>query len=246
MSVDYIHRIECSGALPPNEYFTKLPAVRALMAEPLRFTAPVTFLAGENGMGKSTLIEAIAVAFGLNPEGGSRNFNFATNESHSSLHSFLRLIKRDFPKDAYFLRAESLYNVASWIDELDKIPAVAEPIIQGYGGVSLHAQSHGESFLHLVQHRLRGQGLYIWDEPEAALSPMRQLTLLSEIHRLVQADSQLIIATHSPILMAYPDAAIWWLSEQGIRSVSYEQTEHYKVTRGFLEAPERMMRYLLN
>lgn len=243
--VGYIHRISVHRSLPQNAYFARLPAVKALVREPLTLTKPVTFLVGENGMGKSTLTEAVAVAFGLNPEGGSRNFNFSTNASHSELHRYIRLVRTAYPKDSFFLRAESLYTMASHIDELDEQPAAAPPVIAGYGGVSLHRQSHGESFLSLVSHRLGGNGMYIWDEPEAALSPMRQLTLLCEIHRLVTAHSQLLIATHSPILMAYPDAEILQLSKEGIRSVSLRQTEHYTVTKQFLENPEGMLRYLL-
>ncbi len=231
--------------MPKNAYFSHLPAVQALAERPLVLDAPVTFLVGENGMGKSTLIEAIAVAYGLNPEGGSRNFRFATNASHSDLHQFLSIRRNAYPKDSYFLRAESFYNVASHIDELDRQPAAAPPIIEGYGGISLHHQSHGESFLSLVQNRLGGNGLYLWDEPEAALSPMRLLTLLLEIKRLVNAHSQLIIATHSPILMAFPNAEILQLSENGIHTVSYEQTEHYQVTKQFLNEPKRMLHHLL-
>ena len=155
------------------------------------------------------------------------------------------MVRRAYPKDGYFLRAESLYNVATNIEELDRQPAFSPPLVESYGGKSLHHQSHGESFLSLVQNRLGGSGLYLFDEPEAALSPMRQLTLLSEIDRLVKSGSQLLIATHSPILMAYPGACILELSQQGIRRVEYRETEHYRVTREFLENPERMVHYLL-
>ena len=201
---------------------------------------------GENGTGKSTLLEAVAVACGFNPEGGSRNFNFSTNATHSELHKCLRVVRRAYPKDGYFLRAESLYNVATNIEELDRMPGFLPPLVDSYGGKSLHHQSHGESFLSLVQNRLGGNGLYLFDEPEAALSPMRQLTLLSEIDRLVKSGSQLLIATHSPILMAYPGACILELSERGIHRVEYRETEHYRVTREFLENPERMVHYLLD
>ena len=241
----YIHTITIDRPLPKDAYFSHLPAVKALAETPLTFTAPITFLVGENGMGKSTLTEAIAVAYGLNPEGGSRNFRFTTNASHSDLHNYIGIRKGELPKDSFFLRAESLYNVASHIDALDRQPAAAPPIIGGYGGISLHKQSHGESFLSLVQNRLGGQGLYIWDEPEAALSPMRLLTLLCEMKRLVHADSQLIIATHSPILMAFPGAEILELTPNGIRSISFDQTEHYRVTKQFIDDPKRMIHYLL-
>jgi predicted ATPase len=243
--VGYIHTITIDRPLPADAYFTHLPAVKALVDHPLTLTTPVTFLVGENGMGKSTLTEAIAVAFGLNPEGGSRNFRFTTNASHSGLHQYLGIRKTAYPKDSFFLRAESFYNVASHIDALDKQPAAAPPIIEAYGGLSLHRQSHGESFLSLVQNRLGGEGMYIWDEPEAALSPMRLMTLLCEMKRLVEGNSQLIIATHSPILMAFPGAEILELSADGIRSVSLEQTEHYQVTKQFISDPQRMLHYLL-
>ena len=242
---NYIHTVFIEKPLPNDAYFAHLPAVKALAQRPLTLTAPVTFLVGENGMGKSTLIEAIAVAFGLNPEGGSRNFRFTTTSSHSELHGYIGLRKGGIPNDSYFLRAESFYNVASHIDELDRQPAAAPPIIGGYGGVSLHKQSHGESFLSLVQNRLGGQGLYIWDEPEAALSPMRLLTLLCEMKRLTDGGSQLIVATHSPILMAFPHAEIWQLTHEGMERVEYRQTEHYRVTKQFIDDPNRLIHHLL-
>ncbi len=241
----YIQTVSIEQPLPREEYFSHLPAIQAIKEQPLSFSRPVTFLVGENGTGKSTLIEAIAVAYGLNPEGGSRNFHFSTNDSHSRLHNYLTLKKGAFPKDSYFLRAESLYNVASNIDALDEQPAFSLPIIEGYGGVSLHRQSHGESFLSLVQNRLGGNGMYIWDEPEAALSPMRLLTLLCEMKRLVDAHSQLLIATHSPILMAFPHAQILALTPNGIEETALEQTEHYAITKQFLNHPEQMLRHLL-
>ena len=247
MSVGYLNEIVFEGNLPEHSYLQKLPVVQHLCAHPrLAFDANVTILVGENGTGKSTLLEAIAVACGFNPEGGSRNFKFSTNDTHSALHQSLRVVRRAYPKDGYFLRAESLYNVATNLEQLDRQPAFSRKLTESYGGKSLHHQSHGESFLSLVQNRLGGQGLYLFDEPEAALSPMRQLTLLSEIDRLVKAGSQLIIATHSPMLMAYPGACIYELSEQGIAKVAYKDTEHYRMTKQFLENPERMMKYLLD
>ena len=153
--------------------------------------------------------------------------------------------KRKYAADGFFLRAESFYNVAFYIDGLDKQPAAAPPIIGGYGGTSLHHQSHGESFLALVQHRFGGNGVYILDEPEAALSPMRLMTLLIEMDRLVKHDSQFIIATHSPILMAFPEAEIYEFSEQGIDRVRYEDTEHYRVTKQFMIDHKRIVHQLL-
>lgn len=206
---------------------------------------PVTFLVGENGSGKSTLLEAIAVSCGFNAEGGTRNFTFSTRATHSELGEYITVAKRRYPRDGFFLRAESFYNVATNIDEMDEEPSFSPRLIDSYGGVSLHSQSHGESFLALVQNRFGGEGLYLLDEPEAALSPTRQLTLLGEMHQLVERNSQFIIATHSPILMAYPGARIYELSENGIASVEYRETEHYQLTLRFLENPERMLRYLL-
>lgn len=242
----YLNKILLQRPIDRDSYLHELPAVRALQESgELSFPAPVTFLVGENGTGKSTLLEAIAVACGFNPEGGTKNFTFSTHQSHSDLYKALSPSRLRRERDGFFLRAESFYNVATNIDELDNAPGWDPPVIQSYGGVSLHQQSHGESFLALVQNRFGGQGLYLLDEPEAALSPARQLTLLAEIHQLISNDSQFIIATHSPILMAYPDAHIWQLSADGIESVSYEETEHYQLTRRFLENPRRYLEYLL-
>ncbi len=236
--MNYIKSLFLHKAPLPTSYLNDLPVVQYLAGgAELHFDAPVTFLVGENGTGKSTLIEAIAVAYGFNPEGGSRNFNFSTNESHSMLWQCLTLSKTLPAKDGFFLRAESVYNLASNIDEIH--------VADNYGGVSLHAQSHGESFLSIVQHRFRGEGLYILDEPEAALSPQRLMTLLVEIDRLVKSESQLIIATHSPILMAYPHADTLQLNDSGITRVNYKDTEHYKVTKMFIDCPEKMLKLLL-
>jgi predicted ATPase len=221
-----------------------LPAIAAL--ERIDLHPQVSFFVGENGSGKSTLLEAIAVSLGFNAEGGSKNFNFSTRRSHSELHEYLRIakgIKR--PRDGYFLRAESFFNVATEIEHLDAEPSFGPPAIDSYGGRSLHEQSHGESFLALMMERFGGQGLYILDEPEAALSPQRQLAVLSRIHDLALDGSQFIIATHSPILMAYPDASIFQCSSAGIAQVAYEDTEHFQITRDFLANPARMLRILL-
>lgn len=248
MAAHYIKKILLYREDVPNfdEYPFIIPAVRHLDTLPLH--PKVTFLTGENGTGKSTLLEAIAVNAGLNPEGGSRNFNFATRASHSDLHKYIELdmgsgIPR--PRDWYYLRAESFFNVATEIENLDAIESDAPSIIRSYGGVSLHEQSHGESFLALLVNRFYGDGVYLLDEPEAALSPVKQMSVLSIIHNLVKQRSQFIIATHSPIIMAYPDAAIYHLSEDGIEEVEYRETEHYNLTRDFLNNPERMLRLLL-
>lgn len=226
-----------------EEYPFAIPAIGKL--DVLRFEQPVTFFVGENGSGKSTLLEAIAVRARLNPEGGSRNFNFATRASHSRLGDCIRLVRSPRRvRDAYFLRAESYFNVATHIERLDE-GAGGPPIISSYGGRSLHEQSHGESFFALFLKRLRGKGLYLFDEPEAALSPQRQLSFLTRMHELVNDGSQFLIATHSPILMAYPDAAIYLLDNGPPRLVAYQDTEHFKVTRNFLNRPERMLDILL-
>ena len=241
----YISEIIFDGGLDAQSYLYTLPVVQYLSAHRrLRLSSNVTFFVGENGTGKSTLLEAIAVAYGFNAEGGSIHFRFSTKTTHSVLWQHLTLGKKAYAKDGFFLRAESLYNAATYIEELDEIPASSPPILTCYGGVSLHSQSHGESFLAAVHNRLGGHGLYILDEPEAALSPMRQLSLMAEIHRLVQNDSQLLIATHSPILMAFPDAEIYLLTNDGIQKTTYEQTEHYLFTKRFLENPNNILRHL--
>ena len=227
-----------------NVYPFSIPSVRAL--DELELDAKVTFLIGENGAGKSTLIEAIAVLAGFNAEGGSKNFRFGTRRSESCLHRFMRPVRgHRRPRDGFFLRAESYFNVATEIEQLDAEPGFGERLIDQYGGVSLHEQSHGESFHALATHRFRGEGLYILDEPEAALSPQRQLTLLSVIHDHVEErGSQFVIATHSPILMAYPNALIYRLGASGIERIDYEETEHYRITRDFLNAPDRFFKTL--
>ena len=242
----YLSEIILKRDLDKASYLNSLPAVRYLQQKrSLPIVGDVTFLVGENGSGKSTLLEAVAVACGFNAEGGTKNFNFSTSRTHSELCDHLTVARARHPRDGFFLRAESFYNVATNIDELDGTAAASPRLIDSYGGVSLHRQSHGESFLSLVEHRFGGQGLYLLDEPEAALSPARQMTLLAHIQRLVRHDSQLLIATHSPILMAYPGAVIYQLTESGIEQVAYRDTEHYQLTRRFLENPQKMLRYLL-
>lgn len=220
-----------------TRYPFTIPAVNRL--ECLALHPKVTFLVGENGSGKSTLIEAIAAAVGLNPEGGSQNLRFSTATSESDLHSILRVVRgARRPRTAFFLRAESFFNVATVVDQLG--------VQASYGGRSLHEQSHGESFLALVIERFGADGLYLLDEPEAALSPQRQLSLLAEFDRLARQDrSQLIVATHSPILLAYPHARIYALTPDGIADIKYEQTEHYSLTRDFLLNRDRYLRRIL-
>ena len=221
-----------------------LQAVRAL--DVLEPHPKVTFFVGENGSGKSTLLEAIAVALGFNAEGGTRNFRFDTRPSHSELHAHLRIAKGyKRPRDGFFLRAESFFNVATNIEQLDAEPAPSPRLIDSYGGVSLHEQSHGESFMALMMNRFGGQGLYLLDEPEAALSPQRQLAALARLHDLVSDGSQFFIATHSPILMAYPDAWIYRFDSDGVQRVAYEDTEHFQVMQAFMRDPQRMLRSLI-
>ena len=215
-----------------------LPAVQAL--DELDLDPGVTVLVGENGSGKSTLVEAIAVAAGFNAEGGSRNFAFTTRDSTSPLHEHLRLVRAPRrPSTGFFLRAESFFNVASQVELLGR------EIAKAYGDRSLHEQSHGESFLSLVLHRFGPHGLYVLDEPEAALSPQGCLALLRAMHDLVAAGGQFLVATHSPLVMAYPGATLYELDDDGIQVVAYDELAHVQLYRTFLDAPERMLRALL-
>jgi predicted ATPase len=228
-----------------DDYPYSIPAIEQLRE--LEIDPGVTFLAGENGSGKSTLVEALAVALGFNAEGGSRNMTVATRASHSDLHEHLRVVRGTrSPKDGFFLRAESFFNVATHIEELDGEPAGGRKLIDSYGGTSLHEQSHGESFLSLVLERFRPAGLYILDEPEAALSLRGCLALMRRMHDLVAEGAQFVVASHSPILLGYPGARIYVLSDDGIASVRYEETEQYELTRSFLEDRERFLHYLFS
>lgn len=205
--------------------------------EELEFDSGVTIIVGENGTGKSTLLEAIAVAWGFNPEGGTRNMKFSTQDTHSNLHEYIRLIKGvKKPRDGYFLRAESFYNVATQADNYG---------VSDYYGGSLHLKSHGEAFFATLMNKFRGEGFYLLDEPEAALSPMRQMAIISRIHDLVENESQFIIATHSPIIMAYPGAKILQFSEKGIEVIEYENTEHYRITKQFINNRESILKVLM-
>jgi predicted ATPase len=217
-----------------DHYPFSLAAIKALHILP--FHPSVTFFVGENGSGKSTLLEAIALGLGMNPEGGSKNLNFETRPTHSTLGDFLRVRRtHKKPRDHWFLRAESFYNVATNLEKVGQI---------GYGPRRLHEQSHGESFFALFSNRFSGNGLYLLDEPEAALSPMRQLAFLCLLNDLVREGSQFIIATHSPIIMAFPDSWIYTFGGNEIERTPFEETEHYRVTRGFLNNPKELLKEL--
>lgn len=237
MSMQYIFEVRLNSEIPEDAYFYNIPAIRSLMKIPLSFDSPVTFFVGENGSGKSTLLEAIAIKYGFNPEGGTRDYTFSTADTHSELFRHIILSKRLRPNDGFFLRAESFYNFATDIDDRRQYDVLA---YKNYGGRSLHKRSHGESFAELIRNRFFGKGLYILDEPEAALSVASQYMLLSKIHNLVNDESQFIIATHSPILTGYPDANIYEFSEYGIEKVAYEQTDNYRLTKEFINSRDRV------
>jgi predicted ATPase len=219
-----------------SDYSAALPAISSLRQSPLALHPSVTFLVGENGSGKSTLIEALAIACGLNPEGGSNQTRFSTRASHSRLSELLELERSELkPMNGFFLRAESLYNVATVVEGQPMERVYARP---------LHEQSHGESFLAVALERFGQRGLYLLDEPEAALSLTGQLALMRQIRDLVGAHCQFVIATHSPILLGYPECRIYELSSDGIEERAYEETEQYTLTRSFLENRDGFLRHL--
>ena len=227
-----------------EEYPFSLPAVKNL--ERTLFHPHVTYIVGENGSGKSTLLEALAITQGFNPEGGTVNFTFSTRPSHSTLHEYLRIAKtHKRAETGFFLRAESFFNVATEIENLDSEPG-GNKIMNSYGGKSLHEQSHGEAFFSLMQNRFGPNGLYILDEPESALSPNRQMSMLTLIHDLVKQGAQFVIATHSPILLSYPSATIYEIKEEGLVETAYEDTDTFKVSKRFLNDYEGMLEILLN
>ena len=221
MNEQFIQRLSIDwNKIEQSSYLRKIEAIKDL--EELVFEKPITFFVGENGSGKSTLLEALAVAYGFNPEGGTKNYSFSTYDSHSQLYEAIR-VSKGFRKAkwGYFLRAESFYNVATKEEEYADIAHPSE---------KYHEKSHGESFLALAQNQLRPNGLYLFDEPEAALSPQRQLTLLMEICSCAKQGSQFIIVTHSPILLGIPDAQIVSFDDGTVHNCEYEETESYKVT----------------
>lgn len=218
-----------------SSYLMSIEALRGI--ERLDFSNPITFFVGENGSGKSTLLEAIAVAHGFNPEGGTKNYLFSTHDTHSNLCDAIRIVK-GYRKEkwGYFLRAESFYNVATWEEEY----ADAK-----HPSARYHEKSHGESFLALAQSNLQPNGLYLFDEPEAALSPQRQLTLLREIYRCAEEGAQFFIATHSPILLGIPSAEIFCFDNGCIHTCDYEDTESYQVTEMFINNRNALLGRLL-
>lgn len=226
-----------------NSYSGKILALQSI--NELHFSKNITFFVGENGTGKSTLLESIAVAYGFNPEGGNINFNFSTRDTHSELFQAITVIKGSSKaKSNFFLRAESFYNVASKIENY-RDDDDYNNYYRSYGGKSMHEQSHGESFLALIKNRFTENGLYILDEPEAALSPQRQLTLLLLIYTLSQKGTQFIIASHSPILLGVPGASILSFDEGKIRQIAYEETDSYKITEMYINDKERLLNNML-
>jgi len=228
-----------------SRYPFSLPFIKDL--DKLKIDAEVTFFVGSNGTGKSTLLEAIAVASGFNPEGGTVNFNFNTRSSHSPLHQHIRTSRGiERHKDGFFLRGESYFNLGTEIERLDEDFPNLPPIIDSYGGKSLHEQSHGESFWALFMHRFSGNGFYLLDEPESALAVERQMAMLVRMRQLVLTNSQFIIATHSPLLLAYPGALIYEFGPQGIQQKNYQETLLYQQYSTFFKDPALIVKQLLN
>jgi predicted ATPase len=222
-------------------YPFSIPAIKGL--DTLELSSQVTFFVGENGSGKSTLLEAIAYQCAFNTAGGGRNNLHDLEASQAALGNYLRLSWLPKITRGFFLRAESFYHFASHLDQVARDDPTFK--YRGYGGRSLHHQSHGESFLSLFLNRFRGKGVYLLDEPEAALSPARQLAFLRIIHQYVRdGNAQFIIATHSPILLGYPEATIFTFDAASIESIRYEDTEHYQITRGFLDRTQRYLKDL--
>ncbi|MCB1096825.1 MAG: AAA family ATPase [Verrucomicrobiae bacterium] len=239
----FLSSIEVVDA-PDSGFPFELTSIQQLRSG-LKLHPKVTFLVGENGTGKSTILEAIADKWGFDDQSGNRSRSPNLREYQTELARYVRISRLHRPLDGFFLRAESFFNFAAHMDEMENDPFSATGYFN-YGGKSLLEQSHGESFLSLFLNRFGEHGLYLLDEPEAALSPARQLTFLVRLHDLVESDSQFIIATHSPIIMAYPDAWIYQLSENGIERVEYQETQHVDLTRRFLNNRKRMLDRLLS
>lgn len=216
-------------------YLRGIEALKGL--DQFEFVSPITFFVGEIGRGKSTMMEAIAIASGFNPEGGTKNYSFSTHDSHSELWDAIQISKGyRKPGWGYFLRAESFYYVAT------KEEAYADA---AHPSERLHEKSHGESFLAIAQNQLKPNGLYFLDEPEAALSPQRQLTLLMEIHACAKQGSQFIIVTHSPILLGIPGADILTFDDGLVHACAYEETDSYQVTELFINHRKQLLNRLI-
>lgn len=224
-----------------DKYPFNIPVVKNF--NELKFKAPVTFFIGENGVGKSTFIEAIAVNLNLPKEGGTQNFMYETNDTTSNLSDYMKVRMDNKPKTEFFLRAESFYNFSTEVERLIKEDDF-HSLNKSYGG-NLHECSHGEAFLKLVQNRFTENGLYILDEPEAALSIQRQLSLLCLIDELVKKGSQFIISTHSPILISYRNGIILDLDDN-FKEVSYKDTEIYKLYKMYLDNSDNMQDRMFN
>lgn len=238
VNANYIRgiRIDWSG-ISRGSYLRRIPALYGL--EDLEFVSPVTIFCGENGTGKSTLLEAIAAAAGFNPEGGTKNYLFSTRDNYSELNDAIRLVRGIRREQwGYFFRADSFFNVATAEEEYGKLSP--------RGTMGYHDMSHGESFLKLMQESLSGDGLFLLDEPDEALSPVRQMTMLYEICRTVKAGAQFIIATHSPILLGIPDAQILSFDGGSVHPITYEETDSYRIMKGFLNDRERYLKNLLS
>lgn len=225
-------------------YPFSVPTIGALTR--LDFRARVTFFAGENGTGKSTLLEAIAAHIGFGREGGNRDMPHESTDSVHAVDPLVRALLLSFDKrtgEGFYFRAESLYSWASRIDELDSDSAGAGFIRDAYGGISLHSRSHGETFFTVLDHKFRRSGLFLLDEPEAALSPQRQLSFLILIHDTLRdnKDAQFIISTHSPILLGYPDAQIISFDDGTLHEIPYEETASMQIVRRFTSDRERFL-----
>ncbi len=226
--------------LSSESYVKDIPWIKNFTE--IHFDNPITFFVGENGTGKSTLLEAIAIALGFNPEGGSKNFTFSTCDTHSELCNAISLSRGiKMPNDGFFLRAESFYNVAT---EIERLSDGDDSFYYGYGGKSMHSLSHGESFRNLIINRFRGNGIYLLDEPEAALSVNAQMSMLCILKELEKKNSQLIIVTHSPVLLAYPNATIYEIDNDSISKKKYEETNTYLINKAFLDNPKKMINFL--